>query len=243
MDTEGSSKQIDEANEFIKANKKLLFETFASSEIYKPREKPITLFMAGSPGAGKTEYSKALVETAKEEANPIVRIDADEIREIIPQYTGENSDLVQRAASTGVHKLYDHCLKNKLDAIVDGTFANFEIAERNIERSLNRDREVAIYYVYQDPLIAWDFTKKREKIEGRRILRKVFVKAFFDARVNVNKIKSIYKDQIKLYLVFKNYSNNTHKFYPKIENIDKYIQDNYNKQSLDKLLKNFYEEK
>lgn len=238
-----SGKQIDEANEFIKANKKLLFETFASSEIYKLREKPITLFMAGSPGAGKTEYSKALVETAKEEASPIVRIDADEIREIIPQYTGYNSDLVQRAASTGVHKLYDHCLKNKLDAMIDGTFANFEIAKRNIERSLNRGREVAVYYVYQDPLIAWDFTKKREKLEGRKISKKVFIRAFFNARTNVNKIKSIYKDQIKLYLVFKDYSNNAHKFYPRVENIDKYIQDNYTRQSLDKLLKNFYEEK
>jgi len=236
-------KKIDEANEFIKANKKLLFETFASSKIYKPREKPITLFMAGSPGAGKTEYSKALVEAAKEEASPIVRIDADEIREIIPQYTGHNSDLVQRAASTGVHKLYDYCLKNKLDAMIDGTFANFEIAKRNIERSLSRDREVAVYYVYQDPLIAWDFTKKREKLEGRRVSREVFLKAFFDARANVDKIKSIYKDQIKLYLVFKNYSNNAHKFYPRIKNIDKYIQDNYTKQSLDKLLKKFYEKK
>jgi len=90
-------------------------------------------------------------------------------------------------------------------------------------------------------LIAWDFTKKREKLEGRRVSREVFVKAFFDARANVNKIKSIYKDQIKLYLVFKNYSNNVHRFYPRVENIDKYIQDNYTKQSLDKLLKKFYE--
>lgn len=236
-------KQKDEANEFIKANKNLLFETFASSSIYKSREKPITLFMSGSPGAGKTEYSKALIETAREKANPIVRIDADEIREIIPQYNGHNSDAVQRAASTGVHKLYDYCLKNKLDAMIDGTFANFEIAKRNTQRAIDRNREVAIYYVYQDPLIAWDFTKKREKLEGRRVSREVFIKAFFNARINVDKIKSIYKDQIKLYLVFKNYSNNVYKFYPQIKNIDKYIQDNYTIQSLDKLLKNFYEEK
>ncbi len=38
----------------------------------------------------------------------IVRIDADEIREIIPQYTGGNSDLVQGAASIGVDILHNH---------------------------------------------------------------------------------------------------------------------------------------
>ena len=60
-----SDKQSLAANEFIKKNKKLLFEKFACDKIYKPRENPILLFMAGSPGAGKTEYSKALIEIAK----------------------------------------------------------------------------------------------------------------------------------------------------------------------------------
>lgn len=173
-----SDKQSTEANEFIKKNKNKLFEKFASEKTYKPRTRSISLFMAGSPGAGKTEYSKALVETARKSASPIVRIDADEIREIIPQYNGHNSDVVQRAASTGVHKLYDYCLKQKLDAMIDGTFAKFEIAHRNIKRSLDRDRLVGIYYIYQDPLIAWEFTKKREKLEGRRVPRKVFIDAF-----------------------------------------------------------------
>ncbi|MCK5061822.1 zeta toxin family protein [Candidatus Parcubacteria bacterium] len=231
-------KQNVEANEFIKKNKKILFEKFASDKIYKPRKKPISLFMAGSPGAGKTEYSKALIETAKNSANPIVRIDADEIREMIPLYNGHNSDVVQRAASTGVHKLYDYILKHTLDAMIDGTFAKFEIAYRNVKRSLDRSREVGIYYIYQDPLVAWEFTKKREKLEGRRVPRKVFVNAFFDARINVVKIKSIFKNKIKLYLVIKNYSNNVHKFYSKIDRIDKHLKDDYTKAKLNKLLKN-----
>ncbi len=232
------NKQSADANEFVKKNKNLLFEKFANNKIYQSRKKPISLFMAGSPGAGKTEYSKALVNIAKSTTSPIVRIDADEIREIIPQYDGYNSDIVQRAASTGVHKLYDYCLKNKLDVMVDGTFAKFEIAHRNVKRSLDRGREVAIYYIYQDPLLAWEFTQKREKLEGRKVPRRVFIDAFFNARINVNKIKLIFKDKIKLYLVIKDYSNNVHKFYSKINDIDKYIKDNYTKEKLDKMLKN-----
>ena len=217
-------KESEEAKNFIKNNKQLLFKKFADGDIYKPNKNPISLFMAGSPGAGKTEYSKALIEIAKNSANPIVRIDADEIREIIPQYNGANSDMVQSAASIGVHKLYDYVLKNKLNAMVDGTFASFEIVLRNIERSLNRERSVGVYYIYQDPISAWEFTKKREKLEGRMVPKKTFVEAFFNAKKNVIKIKAIFKDKVKIYLVIKNYSDNTEKFYPNIADIDKYIK-------------------
>ena len=232
-----SSKDSEKAKEFIKKNKRLLFEKFASSKIYHPNENPISLFMAGSPGAGKTEYSKALIKMAESSANPIVRIDADEIREMIPQYNGANSDIVQSAASIGVHKLYNYVLKNKLNTMVDGTFAKFEIVHRNIERSLKRNRSVGIYYIYQDPLVAWEFTKKREKLEGRKVPKRVFVEAFFNAKENVIKIKSIFKDEVKVYLVIKNYSNNIEKFYPKVARVDKYLKDNYNEKRLYDLLK------
>ena len=55
-------KDSEDAKEFIKKNKSLLFEKFASDKIYKPNDKPISLFMAGSPGAGKTEYSKRFIK-------------------------------------------------------------------------------------------------------------------------------------------------------------------------------------
>jgi hypothetical protein len=45
------SKDSEGAKEFIKKNKRLLFEKFASGKIYQPNENPISLLMAGSPGA------------------------------------------------------------------------------------------------------------------------------------------------------------------------------------------------
>ena len=42
----------------IKANKCNLLEEFAADSVYPPQEEPISIFMAGSPGAGKTEFSK-----------------------------------------------------------------------------------------------------------------------------------------------------------------------------------------
>ncbi len=222
------------ANSFIKQNKKLLIEKFASIEEHPSVEVPFSIFMAGSPGAGKTEFSKALVGIFLK-MNPqksAVRIDADDIKEIIPQYNGKNSDIIQGASALGVEKLLDHVLSKKQNAIIDGTFQNFKKSEENIERSLKRGRIVNIFYIYQDPLIAWDFTKKREVLEGRYIPKEAFVKSFFLARDNANKIKSIYGSKVSLHLIIKDYSNKLAEIKLNIQNIDSHIEMLYDHKSL-----------
>lgn len=226
-------KDSENAKKFIKNNKYLLFEKFASSKIYKLDEKPTSLFMAGSAGAGKTEYSKWFI---KNFVNNIVRIDADEIKEIIPQYNGANSDIVQGASSIAVDILYSYALKNKYNLLLDGTFAKFNIVYRNIERSINKNRKVAIHYIYQNPLIAWEFTKKREKLDGRKVPKKVFIESFLNAKNNVVKIKSIFKDKVKIYLIIKDYSNNIRESYIDVD-IDSYLKIKYSEIKLNEILK------
>lgn len=41
------------ARHWIKQNKKRLIESFCNGEIYKAEERPVTIFMAGTPGAEK----------------------------------------------------------------------------------------------------------------------------------------------------------------------------------------------
>jgi len=161
--------------------------------------------MAGSPGAGKTEFSKRLIEIMT--PIPIVRIDADEIKESIPQYNGQNSDLVQGAASIMVDNLNYYTLKHKQNSIMDGTFANYAIARRNIENCLKKNRSIGVFYIYQDPIIAWDFTRKRKKLEGRYVPKEAFIDAFFKAKENVQSIKEEFGDKIELNLVIKNSNN------------------------------------
>lgn len=45
-----------------KDNKKIIIQKFADLSIYLPVQNPTTYFMAGSPGAGKTEYSKSFIK-------------------------------------------------------------------------------------------------------------------------------------------------------------------------------------
>lgn len=227
------NEQSEAAKEFVKRNKKLLYDKFVNDDLLEPKDKPVSIFMAGSPGAGKTEYSKRMIE---EFEGDIARIDADEIREIIPQYTGANSDVVQGAASIGVDILYSHVLKKKFNLLLDGTFAKFDIAARNIERSLGKGREIIICYIYQEPLVAWEFTQKREKIEGRKIPQNAFIDSFINARQNVIKVKSLYGDRVKIFLIIKDYTNNIKESYFDVY-IDSHLKMRYAKNDLEKILK------
>lgn len=230
------------AREYIKSNKTQLCQKFADPKNYPPVENPSAYFMAGSPGAGKTEFSKSFIKelTEKEPKRRIVRIDADEIRDFIPFYDKTNAYRVQGAAALGVEKLLDYVLKHKQDFILDATFADYQKARTNILRCTNKNRKVGIVYLYQDPIIAWKFTQKREALEGRKIPMDIFVKAFFEAYENVKKVKKEFGNQIELWLIVKNLEQGIEKTYFNIDNIDSYMKISYTAQSLEKELRDNY---
>ncbi len=213
----------EEAFEWIKGNHKLVIEKFVDSSLHVVDSKPVTLFMAGSPGAGKSEIAIRLAEKFK--AKPVI-IDADEIRKICKGYTGSNAHIFQKAASRGVHILYEYVLKNNLNVILDGTFAYTEW-QRNIERSIKRGRKVELYYVYQEPIEAWNFTKAREVMENRRVSKEVFIKAFIKSRENANEAKKYFGDKLEMHLIIKNNSNHIERFELNIANIDYFIKKQY----------------
>ena len=196
--------------------------------------------MAGSPGAGKTEASKDFIVEAEKTINQklgavkeyqIVRIDGDEIRDMLPGYNGSNSGLFQGAISKGVDKLIDHCFHKKLNMLVDGTFSSSN-SITNIERAIKHGRTPHIIYVYQDPLRAWELTKARETKDGRAIPLDAFIDSFFKARENINEAKNRWGSKIRLHYAERDFSTNLIKYRINIDNIDKYFEIKYNKTSL-----------
>lgn len=226
------------AKQFIKKNKQLLYRKFINIGKLSSITDLSAYFMAGSPGAGKTEWSKSFIKTLidKEPNRTIVRIDPDEIREFLPNYIPEQADIFQGATALGVEKILDYVLKNNQDFLLDGTFSNYEVSYKNVKRSLNKGRKVAVIYIYQDPLIAWDFTKKRAFIEKRIIPKQAFIRSFFKAHENVTKIKKEFGNSIEIWLVKRNYHRKTEKAYLNIDKVDNYIKNEYNKEKLKKLL-------
>lgn len=147
------------------------------------------VFMAGSPGAGKSEVAMGLAENYD---NHVI-IDADYFRTQFPEYNGKNSSLFQKASSWLVEQAFKYVLEHGYSFVLDATFAILS-AGKNISRALKNDFRVTIFYVYQDPKVAWGFTKERELAEGRHVPKKVFINAFFKSRENIAKVKSKHPD-------------------------------------------------
>ncbi len=78
----------DQALNWVKRNKRIIIKKFTEEKKPVPlRQKSIAIFMAGSPGAGKTEFSKRFINVLSRInsfGTSIVRIDGDEIRELLP---------------------------------------------------------------------------------------------------------------------------------------------------------------
>jgi UDP-N-acetylglucosamine kinase len=191
----------EEAHAYIKAHSKELIAYFAPPDVCHRVRNPVSLFMAGSPGAGKTEISKSFMSRFQDRP---IRIDADDIRTFCSGYTGTNAHLFQKAATKGVHILYDYALKEGINCILDGTFA-YAGAQLNIERSIDAGRRVELWFVYQNPLLAWDFTKAREIREARHVSKDVFIEAFITSRNNAISAKNRFGKAIELNLLLKDY--------------------------------------
>lgn len=227
----------DEACRFVRSKRLEIVERFAG-DAYAPDEIPISIFMAGSPGAGKTEYSKALL-TAMQDTTPfhsITRIDGDEIRSILPGYTGTNSYLFQPAISLAINKIQDYALKNSKSFILDGTFSEFQIAKINVQRSIDRGRIVILVYIFQDPETCWRFTQKREKSEGRNIPKDIFIEQLYASKNVAQNIKNHFGDRVHLWVIEKDLKVPSLKAHTDVSNIDEYVHIMHTKSQLARLL-------
>lgn len=224
--------QAETAFQWIKYNHLKVIERFVDRKELIADNEPVTIFMAGSPGAGKTEVSKRLVSRFTKKP---VRIDADEIRSICPGYIGSNAHIFQKAATKGVNILYDYVLKHNINTILDGTFA-YADSLKNIERSLNHKRQVEVFFVYQDPLQAWDFTKKREAIEHRMVSAEVFIDAFIKSQEHVHEAKQHFGDRIEVNLLIKDFERDLEQLELNVQTIGQFIQMRYTRDELINLI-------
>lgn len=253
-----------EAVDYIKSHKDDLINEFIISK--RPIHLSLlTFFMAGSPGAGKTEFSKRYM-TGKIDKNDyklanylkkrgfdvndfdtfFIRIDVDSIRDFLPQYkktdkiacVNGNAHVVQKAANKGLDILRNYCFKNDISFLHDGTFGNYDTMRELVKKSIKLKRVVRIFYIYLDPLVAWEFTKAREAIEGRNIIKEKFVDQFFSSRENVDKIKKEFGDNIILDCIIKDQNNKVEEIQFNIKNVDIFIKKYYNKKSINNYTKN-----
>lgn len=217
------------AYEYAKENLEHFIDIFVLSK-NPDKSDIISVFMAGAPGVGKTEFSQRyqakLELQLKEEIfrtkqinyqkQIVIRIDPDEIRSYLPYYhktdtqigvTG-NAHVVQTAVNYLTEQLRDFCINNGISILLDGTFGNNLITlKKLVKKSLERGRQVNINYIYLNPLKAWEFTHAREMVEGRNILKEKFIYQFFKSIKNTEQIKKVFGTCVKLDIIIKDESN------------------------------------
>ena len=206
---------------------KTIIDLFFKDKV--PEKENTAIFMSGSPGAGKTEIATRLNSFRN---NIFVNIEQDKIKTILPGYIGSNAPHYQKPASKGLSYVIEYVLKNKLSFILDTTFSSYENARRHIENCIKRKYNIKIFFIYQEPLNAWNFVRAREKMEGRVVPLESFARQFVEARETVNRIKKEYGKAVLVSLVFKNLVGNkllSGGYHINIDNIDSYIKKEYNK--------------
>lgn len=225
---------MDGAQDWAKRHKKAFVRKLIKDADVLKSEKPTAIFTAGLPGAGKTEFTKSLIANL---GIKVIRLDMDEIASQIDTYTPQKADKFRAAASMLLSCTFDKVLRGNYDFIMDGTFGG-NAALLNIERALKHGYDVKIFYIYQEPLIAWQYTRAREKIEHRAIDKDGFVKSYYRTIENLEKVGERFGEQIAIDLVIKNRQNGVRdvKSDVDISDIDRYVEIEYNKDKLKHLL-------
>lgn len=145
------------------------------------------IFLAGAPGAGKTEW----IESFPDIEHYII-LDTDLYRSLFAGYTGSNASDYHQYASRVMDRMYSFCMKNSYNMIVDGTFSNPQKAEENIAQCKKRQLAFSIILVMQDPIISYLYTKKREQEKLRNVPTEVFIEKFYRSIEVVKVIHSQY---------------------------------------------------
>jgi UDP-N-acetylglucosamine kinase len=218
----------EQAVRFAKDHKKEIALRLTSTDLFPSEREPVAIFMARSPGAGKTESSIELIANV----GPILRVDPDELRAEFPDYNGTNAHIFQGAVSILVEKILDMAFKNRQTFLLDGTLTNEGKAESNIDRAARKGRTVQILFVYQDPCQAWQFVQAREAVDGRRIDIETFIYQYFEARRVVNAMKEKFGSRILVDLLWKNNDGKQRSYEANIRDIDHHCPEAYDENQL-----------
>lgn len=225
------------AIEFAKRNRTKICRRLTDKAVFIPEPSPVSVFMSGSPGAGKTEFSTNFVSQLEGGgSNKILRLDPDDFRTEFEDYTGSNSYLFQSAVSLLVERCLDFIHKNKQSFLLDGTLASYGVAEKNIKRSLDKKRDILIIFVYQRPELAWQFVKAREKVEGRRIRPEHFVKQFFGAQEVVESLKSTFGKQIRVDVIIKDNDGKTKNHHSNVDSLKPFLKPIVEKDAVEQIV-------
>jgi len=161
-------------------------------ETNKPVSTKTAFFMAGIPGAGKTEFTENTLKVTP----GLISIEHDQLVEYIDGYTPEEYYNYRKAGSVLVTRIFDECLQNEYSFVFDGTLSH-ENGVKNIDKALKTGYEVIVVYIVQDAALAWKLTQARELVKKRAIERTGFIETCKKINLNLLNIFKKHKNNVK----------------------------------------------
>ena len=221
----------DDLDEWVRANKKQIAREFIRKTEFGRSNTPIAIITAGLPGAGKTEFTQELLKQI--DTRPL-RIDMDEIATLIEGYRPQIANKFRAGASAIMNRIYDEVIKKRIDFVLDGTFAG-TAAISNVQRALDHGYTLKIYYIHQEPLVAWKFTQARELIEHRSINKEGFIDTYMRVYENLGRL-SQFSNKIAISLIIKQEDNKVGALHEGVTDILQAIPDKLTRIELEELL-------
>lgn len=116
--------------------------------LFSKEEKPTIIFVAAQPGAGKTKVAKLIKQELKSKGG-YIHIDADRLREKIPNHQSYQSSETQADAGRLVKHLRNSSFENNFNIIEEGTFRDAKSLDKFIDNlvSTHSHPKVAAPYI------------------------------------------------------------------------------------------------
>lgn len=225
---------ISNPKEWARKNKRAFANKVVTDAGVEPHDEPAAFFMAGLPGAGKTEFTENLISDL---GLKVVRIDMDEIATHIDGYDPGQAHAFREAATDVLNAVFDRAAHRRVDFIMDGTFRSGS-ALGNLQRCVKKGYHIKLFYLHQEPSLAWEFTRAREKVERRSIDRGGFIDAYFEIFANLDLLAEANIPNLTLDVVVKDRNNKIGYWHENVRpnEIDEIIGKRYNRAQLERML-------
>ena len=171
---------------------KKIINSFTDELICIQQDEPIAILMGGSPASGKSSFLRKYAPYLLKEE--LLRIDADEVRSMLPEYEGWNASQTHLETKDIVNTLLSDRtigIPCEFDLIYDGTMNNTKSYKPLIQ--LLKELGYRIFVVYIDN-VPYEVIKKRAleryKKSGRFVPMEVIDDFFEKGKTALNKIKS-----------------------------------------------------
>lgn len=135
--------------ERVAIHKKILNDIFKNAKNAKPKngEAPTFIMLGGRGGSGKSKFGE---EGASQvyNANNFIVLDADKIKESLPEYKGYNAFEVHEESSDIMKKALKKARQNGLNVVLDGTMKSFNSSEKKLKEFEKDGYNVEMYYMH-----------------------------------------------------------------------------------------------